>query len=470
MLYRILIIITCMSILWSQDQSEIQQLRDEIKALKNRVETLEEQLEQKNSPTGREYEQQVNKIDSLQKKVGQYDEVIRALEEQEKSEYDFDVFWDNRLVFESINKQVRITFGGFAQLDIGFINEDAAITEQIDKADDFADFRSFRPTITGDIGRYFFVFQPDLAIDNEIAFRNVFFGVRGLPFNGTLQIGFFREFFSLEAVQGLPNLAFMDRASLVDLTPGFQLGIQYMGRVLNERFTFAAGIFREVEDDDPPRVEDSGSYAGTFRVTGLPIYEQEGKYLMHLGAGYSYRNPLDNQVQFNARPEIDNGPQFVDTGVIQNVDEVQLFSLEWAMVASSFSLQSEALVSLFEIDGNDRENVWAFYAFASYLLTGEYRPYLKNAATFGRVSPFNSFLDEENATGAIELAVRYSRIDLNDDTVRGRRMDDITLGINWYINPFLRIQLNYIYSILKNLDDADLVDAHILAMRLQVAF
>ncbi|BBM84009.1 porin [Candidatus Uabimicrobium amorphum] len=470
MLYRILIIIACINILWSQEQSEIQQLREEIKALKNRVETLEEQLEQKNSPTGKEYDQQAEKIDSLEKKVGQYDEVIRALEEQEKSDDDFEVFWDNKLVLRSINKEIKITFGGFAQLDIGFIHEDAAITEQIDRAEDFADFRSFRPTITGEIGRYFFVFQPDLAIDNEIAFRNVFFGMKGLPFNGTLQVGFFREFISLEAVQGLPFLTFMDRASLVDLTPGFQLGAQYMGRVFDERLTFAAGIFREVEDDDPPRVEDGGSYAGTFRVTGLPIYEEQGKYLMHLGAGYSYRSPLDNRVQFNARPEIDNGPQFVDTGVIENVNDVQLFSFEWAAVMSSFSLQSEAMVAVFDIDGNDKENVWAFYVFASYLLTGEYRPYLKKAATFGGVSPFNSFLDEENATGAIELAVRYSRIDLNDDTVRGRRMDDITLGVNWYINPFIRVQVNYIYSILRNLDAADFVDAHILAMRLQVTF
>ena len=468
MLYRIMIFLAFTSVLFAQD--EIQQLREEIKALKNRVETLEGQLEEKDSLSEKEYRESTDrKLDSLEKRVGQYDDIIKELEEQEKSDFDFEVFWDRKIVLRSVNRDVKITFGGFAQLDIGFIHEDSAIRDQLGAAEDFVDFRSFRPTITGEIGRYYFVFQPDFAINNEVAFRNVFFGVNGLPFDGRMQIGFFLEFISLEAVQGLLHLTFLDRASLVDLTPGFQIGAQYMGSIFDQRLTFAMGIFREVEDDDPPRVEDGGSYAGTFRVTGLPVYEENGKYLLHLGAGYSYRSPLNNQVRFDARPEIANGPQFVDTGVIDNVNNVQLFSLEWAAVMGSFSLQSEGLVTLFEV-GNDKENVWAFYVFASYLLTGEYRPYLKKAATFGGVSPFNSFLDDENGTGAIELAVRYSRIDLNDDSVRGRRMDDVTLGVNWYINPFLKVQVNYIYSLLSNLDDAELTDAHILAMRLQVAF
>ena len=52
--------------------------------------------------------------------------------------------------------------------------------------------------------------------------------------------------------------------------------------------------------------------------------------------------------------------------------------------------------------------------------------------------------------------------------VTARRMQDITLGVNWYLNPNVRIGWNYIHS---QVDGADTSSAaNIALMRIQIAF
>ena len=43
-----------------------------------------------------------------------------------------------------------------------------------------------------------------------------------------------------------------------------------------------------------------------------------------------------------------------------------------------------------------------------------------------------------------------SWIDLNDDDVRGGELTDVTLGVNWYMNAYAKVQFNYIHAFLDN--------------------
>jgi phosphate-selective porin OprO/OprP len=48
-----------------------------------------------------------------------------------------------------------------------------------------------------------------------------------------------------------------------------------------------------------------------------------------------------------------------------------------------------------------------------------------------------------HSLGAWQAGVRYSWIDLTDKGLNGGTAQDLTFGLNWYLNPNLKIQWNY---------------------------
>ena len=69
-----------------------------------------------------------------------------------------------------------------------------------------------------------------------------------------------------------------------------------------------------------------------------------------------------------------------------------------------------------------------------------------------------------------KFGARFSEIDLNDDGVSGGRERDITAGLNWYPNPYIRLMANYIHvlDIEGGLHDHE--DLDIFQVRAQVAY
>ena len=74
--------------------------------------------------------------------------------------------------------------------------------------------------------------------------------------------------------------------------------------------------------------------------------------------------------------------------------------------------------------------------------------------------------------GAWELGLRYSYVDLNDEGVKGGKERNITLGLNWYLNPNIRFQLNYINAKVDDRADPQVEDgrADVLQARFQIYF
>ena len=50
----------------------------------------------------------------------------------------------------------------------------------------------------------------------------------------------------------------------------------------------------------------------------------------------------------------------------------------------------------------------------------------------------------------MEIAARYSFIDLNDKTIAGGEEQNFTAGVNWYLYSNLRLTLNYVYADVKD--------------------
>ena len=100
-----------------------------------------------------------------------------------------------------------------------------------------------------------------------------------------------------------------------------------------------------------------------------------------------------------------------------------------------------------------------YYVAGSYVITGESRPYRNGA--IGNVRPVHDH-------GAVEVALRYSEVDLDDGPVRGGKQQDWTLGANWYLGQHLKLQANYVW--LRTDRAGASLDPEVFEARVQVAF
>ncbi len=140
------------------------------------------------------------------------------------------------------------------------------------------------------------------------------------------------------------------------LVPARNWGVSTFDHFEGECGTWAIGAFRTGSDDFGDDVGDSGEWSATGRLTAAPWYDEpsEGRYLLHLGGGYSYRDPDsvsavtgNGFARYASTPEIrmrEDGvasvPNFVDTGNILASD-IQLFNAEAALVYGALSIQAE---------------------------------------------------------------------------------------------------------------------------------
>ena len=60
-------------------------------------------------------------------------------------------------------------------------------------------------------------------------------------------------------------------------------------------------------------------------------------------------------------------------------------------------------------------------------------------------------------------------IDLNDADIRGGRLHDLTLGLNWYLNKYTKMQFNYVRASLDGPAGSDSL-ANLAVVRAQVDF
>jgi phosphate-selective porin OprO/OprP len=262
-----------------------------------------------------------------------------------------------------------------------------------------------------------------------------------LPWVGSLRAGHFKEPFSLTQTMSAKNITFLERATLNDaFIPARNMGVMVGNHAFDKRMTWAIGGFRETDDQAKGFSADS-AYNMTMRFTGLPWYENQGRQLVHLGLSYSHKFRHDDQVRFTARPEVNLVPNFADTKAFVS-DGIDLINPEFAAVYGPFAFQAEYTQALVGQPTGKDLNFSGYYLEAAYTLTGEHRQYKDTAGTFTGIKPKRNF-DGQGGWGAWEIATRYSALDLDDSTIRGGKLRGFTTGLNWYLNPNMRLMGNY---------------------------
>lgn len=275
-----------------------------------------------------------------------------------------------------------------------------------------------------------------------------------VPLFGNIRIGNVKEPIGLEHLHSSRYLDFMERSYNQDAfygptNNGFTPGILAFDNWGDEHGTWATGIFKNTNNAFAYGVGD-GEYAWTSRMTYLPWYEEEGRYLAHVGISGSIRDPNNGRQRYRSRGSLRNGPGGIDP-VLANTDfftsdETDMLNLESAIQLDSLLMEAEYCVSQDQNTPNGDTTVYGYYVQALYFLTEEHREYEKKQGVFGRVIPHRN-LGECGSLGAWQVGARYSKLDLVDGLMDGGTLEDVTLGLNWFLNPNLKIQNNYIYTV-----------------------
>lgn len=359
---------------------------------------------------------------------------------------------------------------GRIQLDTANFTQNNSSMTQFGNAQNAIGFRRARLAVLGEYETIDYIVEMDFANrgvnaevnskDQSTAFKDVYIQVRDLPLLGNVRVGHFKEGFGLEQMTSDNYTTFMERSILDEGTfiPGRNNGIQAFNWTENQRGTWSIGVFaNQTGFDQPPLFQyDEWGLAMTTRGTYLAWYDEpsNGRGLLHTGLDYTYRSAPDNLGIFATRAESGFSPSVVNMKLTDVIDW-QVFGAEAAFVYGPLSLQSEFYALTLNRQNSQINNFYGAYAFVSYFLTGENRPYNRKLGVFDRVKPYENFFrvrtadgDVQTGRGAWEVAYRFSYIDMLDGlTVKGAGMaTDHTFGINWYLNPFTRIMFNYVHS------------------------
>ncbi|MFH1320860.1 MAG: porin [Bacteroidota bacterium] len=379
----------------------------------------------------------------------------------------FDVKWHNGFKFESADKQFKLKFGGRIMYDLAFFSQDDTLENAFGNLNNGTEFRRARFYSAGQLYHNVkYKLQLDFASGN-ISFKDVYIELVKLPAVGNFRVGHFKEPFRLEALTSSKYITFMERAFPIEFFPERNTGFMFYNDLLSKRISWQAGFFRRSDGTGNDKQADDG-YNITGRLTGLPINNKEKRQLLHLGLAYSYRKPDNKTYEIKSKPESHLANDYVSTGTIGDVDNINLIGTEAALVLGSFSIQGEFVHSSVRAKTDTTANNYSFstyYGQVSYFLTGENRNYKNSYLGFDRVSPKNNFGNGKGGLGALEIALRYSGINLDSDSIIGGQLNNITIGLNWHLNPATRIMTNYVLAQLNNVGNAN-----IFQIRLQIDF
>ena len=214
-----------------------------------------------------------------------------------------------------------------------------------------------------------------------------------------------------------------------------------------------------IEEEEGESFDESATqYAG--RLTWLPYLREKEGALFHLGLGLRYTDGKEGVI-YKARPEFGQAPVFVDTGLM-DADGALTYDVEAALRMGPVWLGGEYISNRVDAPELGDPVLDGYEITASWVITGEMRPYNRRSGILGPVPIAKSV--NQGGWGAWEAGLRWSELNLNDGSVEGGELDILSLGLNWFLTPTFHVNVNYRHIVLDRFDTRGESDG--LAMRL----
>lgn len=220
----------------------------------------------------------------------------------------------------------------------------------------------------------------------------------------------------------------------------------------DERFTLAGGVFG---DNDaigrstaaPLTNSPDESWGFDARAAWRPILRPG--LSVHVGVSAYHRRSLragdiSDAVRVTDRPNVRvDGGNIADSGVVENVSSLDYLGTEFVVLKGRLMLSGEYGVLWLRRPDDPDVRFSGHYLLSSYFLTGGRHQLVRGS--LARLRPLKAV--GKGGIGALEFTLRHDSIDLSDTPVpenRGNRAQTFTAGLNWYLNPYLKVLVNWI--------------------------
>ncbi|MGY5354961.1 OprO/OprP family phosphate-selective porin [Wenyingzhuangia sp. IMCC45467] len=299
-------------------------------------------------------------------------------------------------------------------------------------------------------------------INKQIGLRDAYIGIKNVPFIGTIRVGQVKEPMRLDVLNSSSYLTFMERSFNTDFMPIRNSGVLLMNNYVQNRLSYQLGVFRNSDSNTGNDKIADDSFVITTRLTGMPI--AKNNQFLHVGIAGSYRKYDDRLYNVNIKPEVNlSAISYLSISGLTDVKHVNIYNSEMAYGYKSFNLQGEYMCADVYSEAQITNLFYTYYGQASWFITGEHKSVKNSYSMFNRISPKHNLND--SYSGAWELALRYSYVNLNSHAIKEGSQKDVTIGVNWYLNPYVRFMFNEVYA-----DVADKGEVLVSQVRVQVDF
>lgn len=418
------------------------------------------------------------------------------------------VSFTNGLKVESYDKDFSFKLGGRIYVDAGVNSEPSVSANGNASPSGQVNLRRARLSVEGKAFKYWdYKFEYDFTGSGIAGIRDAYIAFKHpalafLPFTSNpviLQVGNFKEPQSLDQMASANNITFIERALPADVF----YGSRHVGGALiahDKHWSAKVGIF-STSLEDPSLVPARDVYAppGSIATGGMQYFDVVGRLtiapirekdmVLHIGGSGRYQKPnsstgandsrvlvLGPQARTEANvldfrplltPDLSCGTVFTGDRAIaaECTRDVWQYGAELAGAYGPFSFQGEYFgthynrnanaiafaasngVTGANVSGGTSLNFNGFYVYGSWFLTGESRAEAYttsdlNGANFGAPKILNPV--SKGGWGAWEVAARYSQINLNNGGILGGRQEDVTVGVNWYLDKGFRLMANWV--------------------------
>lgn len=379
---------------------------------------------------------------------------------------------------KSADGNFQLKLRGYVQLDGRFFQSD----DQRPGTDTFT-LRRVRPILEGTVYKIFdFRIMPDFG-GGQTVLQDAYMEARFTP-AFKVRAGKFKPPVGLERLQSGTDLLFVERALPTNLVPNRDLGVQLSGDLVGGGVNYALGVFNGVLDGSSADADTNDDKDYAARIFFQPFLAGSGPF-KNLGFGVAasvgeqegtvtapnlpvFRTPAQ-QTFFSYRSD----GTALNT-VIADGDRTR-FSPQAYFYSGPFGLLAEYATSKQAVRrgtvARDLEHK-AWQVAASWVLTG-------GEPSFKSVNPKKVFDPSAGTWGAFELAARYHKQELDDETFptfaniasSASAAEAWAVGFNWYFNKNLRLLFDYeTTSFEGGAASGDREDEKILFSRFQVAF